>query len=232
MKFYASSTKMLQFVIMGVLISCNYPNNSSLATATADSYTPSKSNPADTTNTSKTALTPSAINDYEKAVAKDGQVHFLESIKEDIGIENFAEAKNKFDYVNKYFPPKGTSGIDLYTTEQQNLYDEIKIDLKVYRAMNARHEPAPTFQFLNGSSGTITHLKVINETPYPMSLALSGTHSIEVNLAPGKWKIITLKTGQYNSSASVISSSSVAQFAGTEQFKAGDYQVVYSVKNI
>src|SRR5689334_17364426 len=155
MKTNAHAPKLLLYLFTAFFVSCHQQTNSASIATSADIYAATPYAIRDTDSADVTVNT-SAGNEYAKEVALNGQTHFLQSIKENIIAGRFAEAKSRFTYVNKNFPPKGPSGVDIYSTKQQNLYDEIKIDLKVHRIMSNKHEQNPLFQFMNADSGNAT----------------------------------------------------------------------------
>ena len=120
----------------------------------------------------------------------------------------------------KYYP-KG---------KHKYLADKKIIDLEVSKAFASEHGKLPRMNKVSKGLGTVSKIKIYNNTNYTLTLLYSGIESKRLNVEPKSIGILKIKNGTYRVVASVRTSN-VQNYAGTEQLTGGYYDVEYYISS-
>lgn len=132
-----------------------------------------------------------------------------------------ATTLNTIDAYSKY--------LNLYPNGEKSSIAEKKIiDLKVSNVFSGNYESLPEMEQIAYNGGSISNIRVYNNTSYTLTLLYSGNDSKELVLSPQSVRYINLRKGTYHVVASV-SASNVRNCAGIETLKGGSYSVEYYI---
>lgn len=120
--------------------------------------------------------------------------------------------------------------IELYPKGKHHAQaDKILIDAEVANVFSSDHGTLPAMDKTSHVYGSTSSISVYNNTSYTLTLLYSGPESKRLTLTPHGKGTIKLKNGSYRVAASA-STSTVQNYAGTENLEGGSYEVEYYVE--
>lgn len=106
--------------------------------------------------------------------------------------------------------------------------DKILIDSEVANVFSSEHGTLPAMDKTSYSYGSTSTISVYNNTSYTLTLLYSGAESKRLTVSPHGRGSVKLKNGIYKVAASA-STSSIQNYAGTENLEGGSYEVEYYI---